>query len=111
MSTKETRFEIYKECFEDLPINQGELARLLSLGELVTKSVRNKVSDKLNQTPNKGITKSEAFAIQAIKLLHLIYEKKGLHIGDITFDSSGRIKQEYTENVLKTLFPEDVPEI
>lgn len=104
MSTKEERFKIYKECFEALPINQGELARLLNLGEPVTKAARNKISDKLNNAPGKAVPKSEAFALQALKLLHLIYERKALSIDDIEFDASGRITQKHIQGVLDTLF-------
>lgn len=104
MSTKEDRFEIYKECFEAFSINQGELARLLNLGEPVTRAARNKISDKLNNAPGKAVPKSEAFALQALKLLHLIYERKGISIAEIDFDPSGRITQKYIESVLYTLF-------
>lgn len=109
MTTKNDQFKIYKESFESIPINQAGLARLMNLGQPVTRSARNKISDKLNQTPGKAITKSEALALQAIKLLHLIYTQKGLSINDMEFDKSGRITQQYIDNVLERLFKNDAP--
>lgn len=88
MTTKEDRYQIYKDCFEKLPVNQGGLARVMNLGEPLTKSARNKISDKLNQAPNKGITKQEALAIQLLLLLN----KEGIPPDLLEFDNKGRLK-------------------
>lgn len=88
MSTKEDRYNIYKECFEALPVSRGELARLFNLGEPPTPSTRSRVSDKLNGVEGKGITKPEALAMQALLLLH----KAGINIENLEFDESGKVK-------------------
>lgn len=107
MSTsRQDRYEIYRECFNLLPLNQGELARLLTLGEPITQSTRNKVNDKLNAVACRGVPKSEAFSLQALKLLHLIFEKRGLDIKDLEFDTNGRITDRYISTVLQILFEE-----
>lgn len=103
MSTKEDRFEIYQECFDSLPLNQGELARLLNLGEDVTMSTRSKISDKLKGTEGRGVTKQEALAMQTLNLLHSILQQHGMSVRDIEFDSTGRITKAYTKKVLKAI--------
>jgi hypothetical protein len=87
MSTKDDRYEIYKECFDILPVSRGEVARLFNLGDAPTPSTRSRVSDKLNGVEGKGITKPEALAMQALVLLH----KAGIDIENLQFDSSGRL--------------------
>lgn len=103
MTSPEERYAIYKQCFEELPINQAELARLMAAGEKVTQSVRSKVSNKLNKVEGKGITKSEASAIQYLLLLSKMFDRLDMSVKDMEFNEDGFLKQEFVDSVMSKL--------
>jgi len=90
--TKDDRNQIYRECFEALGIKQFELARLMALGE-VSKSTRNKVSEKLKGT-DRGVTKETALAIQLLVFI----QQSGIDIKEFEFDENGRLN---IDNILR----------
>ncbi|MGH0003604.1 hypothetical protein ACQU0X_26305 [Pseudovibrio ascidiaceicola] len=102
MSTPEQRLEIYRQSFERFAGNQGDLARLMDLGGPLTNSKRGNISEKLKGVKGKGISKSEALAIQLLVVISESLTESGLSISDIKFDEEGFLTKE-TEQLLRGL--------
>ena len=94
MSDKATRKDIYKDCRKELGLSQAQLGRIMHLGEDKGQSDVFKKEQPIESKTTRGVSLSEALALQLLKIV----ADDGYDVFNIEFDETGRITKMPTKS-------------